>query len=280
VMFADITASGDSPDDAGKERQYIEALARDALGWVYFHEAKLDQAAAELDQAILLEPRLAIAEYHRGMVAEAKHLPDEAAMHYVAGLPKLSRGMPNPSIAALKHLYRSEHGSATGYDAWVKALQNGEAGNRKLAVLHSRIEPAKPAPRFVLQTLDGRKLTNDDLRGHIAVINFWGIWCVHCVAELPEFAALARNYSGDRDVMVLTINNDNDAAKVRRWMAANHYEFPVLLDDGWLANTSLVTTFPTTWFLDAKGNLAFAKIGETKNLVEEFTWRVEAMKAR
>ena len=135
-------------------------------------------------------------------------------------------------------------------------------------------------PRFVLQTLDGRRVTNDDLRGRVAVINFWGIWCVHCVAELPEYAALARNYRADRDVMVLTINNDNDAAKVRRWMAANHYDFPVLLDDGWLASSQLVTTFPTTWFLDSKGNLAFAKIGETKNLVEEFTWRVEDLRGR
>lgn len=280
MMFAEISASGDPPDDARKQRQYVESLARDALGWVYFREGKLDAATAELDQAILLEPRLAVAEYHRGMVAEAKHLPDEAAEHYVAGLPKLSRGRPNPSIAALQRLYRSQHGSANGYDAWVKALQNGEAEKRKQAVLASRPKTPKPAPRFVLQTLDGRKMTNDDLRGHIAVINFWGVWCVHCVAELPEYSALAHNYRADRDVMVLTINNDNDPAKVRRWMAANHYDFPVLLDDGWLANTGLVTVFPTTWFLDSNGDLAFAKLGETKNLVEEFTWRVEDIRAR
>jgi len=280
VMFAEISASGDPPDDAAHQRQYVEALARDAIGWVYFRESKLDAAAAELDQAIVLEPRLAAAEYHRGMVAEAKHLPEEAAEHYVAGLPKLSRGRPNPSIAALQRLYRSQHGRANGYDTWVKALQNGEAAKRKQAVLASRPKVLKPAPRFVLQTLDGRKMTNDDLRGHIAVINFWGVWCIHCVAELPEYAALARNYHADRDVLVLTINNDNDPAKVRRWMAANHYDFPILLDDGWLANTGLVTTFPTTWFLDPNGNLAFAKIGETKNLVEEFTWRVEDLKGR
>ena len=272
-----IDDAGDPPDDAAKQRHYVEALVHDALGWVYTREGKFAAAQRELDQAVMLEPRLGIAEYHRGKLAEARHLPEEAAQDYVAGMAKLARGGPDPNRPALEHLYRSRHGSLRGFDAYVERLKSGDSAKRKERILAARPSHPKPVPTFSLHTLDGHVISSGDLRGHTTVINFWGIWCVHCVAEMPELAALARDYRGAHDVQILTINNDNDAAKVRRWMAEKQYDFPVLLDDGWLAKSGVVTTFPTTWFIDRDGRLAWEAIGETKELRQEFSWRIEAM---
>ena len=41
------------------------------------------------------------------------------------------------------------------------------------------------APAFELTLIDGSKVTLDQLRGNVVVLNFWATWCVPCRAELP-----------------------------------------------------------------------------------------------
>jgi len=60
-------------------------------------------------------------------------------------------------------------------------------------------------------------------------------------------------------------------------MAKNRYDFPVLLDDGWVHRAG-VSAFPTTWFLDPHGRIAFKKEGWTEKLVDQFSWRIDVLK--
>ena len=60
-------------------------------------------------------------------------------------------------------------------------------------------------------------------------------------------------------------------------MKQKRYTFPVLLDDGFAAK--IVTTFPTTWFLDRDGRRVFVKTGWSEKLLEEFSWRIEALRS-
>ena len=53
--------------------------------------------------------------------------------------------------------------------------------------------------------------------------------------------------------------------------------FPVLLDDGYVSKAE-VTAFPTIWFLDRDGRKVFVKAGWSDKLLEEFSWRVEAIR--
>jgi len=41
------------------------------------------------------------------------------------------------------------------------------------------------APDFELTLMDGSKVTRDQLRGQVVVLNFWATWCVPCREELP-----------------------------------------------------------------------------------------------
>ena len=54
--------------------------------------------------------------------------------------------------------------------------------------------------------------------------------------------------------------------------------FRVLLDNGYVAQKAKITSFPTTWFLDRDGKKAFEKVGWSEQLLEEFSWRIEAIR--
>lgn len=43
----------------------------------------------------------------------------------------------------------------------------------------------QPAPEFQLSLVDGSKVSLDQLKGNVIVLNFWATWCVPCRKELP-----------------------------------------------------------------------------------------------
>jgi len=115
------------------------------------------------------------------------------------------------------------------------------------------------------------------LRGRVLVVNYWGTWCGPCVAEMPEFQKFHEKYKNDPGVAVVTIDNDPNPDDVRTWMAKHKYDFPVLLDDGYVGKSG-IHAFPTTWFVDPTGKIDFVKVGWSESLAEEFGWRVEALR--
>ena len=66
---------------------------------------------------------------------------------------------------------------------------------------------AQPVSVASLPLDDARRLGDNDTSEWI-VLNLWATWCAPCVAELPELAAIQRNY-GHRDLRVVTVNVDD-----------------------------------------------------------------------
>ena len=48
-----------------------------------------------------------------------------------------------------------------------------------------------------LETLDGGRVSPDDYRGKIVILNIWATWCPPCKAELPDFDKIASDYADD-----------------------------------------------------------------------------------
>jgi tetratricopeptide (TPR) repeat protein len=250
--------------------------AHDALGWVLFAQGRMVEAEKELLKSAELSPGNRENLHHLGAFYEAKKDLARAEEYYVKALAVQALGT-NPSEAALKKMYETRHGSLDGYDGYLGTIRERDRVARREKIVASRIASPAGVTPFALKSMDGRQVTLDSLKGKIVVINFWGIWCGWCVKEMPDLQKLHEKYSADADVAILTIDNDDNPGDVPPWMKQRGFTFPVLFDDGYVTKVG-VHGFPTTWFLDREGRKVFEKVGWSEKLLEEFSWRVEAIR--
>ena len=306
---AELTQSGlewgkllvDELNDLGyyeTEGEYQYALDRassrlqDALGWVRFNQGRIDEAERELLAAHDLDPDNFYAPYHLGRLYESRatEAGDGGALgtrsaflrkaeeHYVRGAIAPPRsGTENPNDAALETLYEERNGSLDGFEVYRANIEEMDRERRHMNTLAERIADPQPVAPFSLMTPAGDVVMSQDVVGRVAVVNFWATWCAPCVLEMPEFQRFHDQYDGDDQVVVLTINMDYNPDDVLPWMQKHGYNFPVLLDDGYVERVGF-NVFPTTWFIDRNGRIAFAKKGWSESLAEEFGWRVEALR--
>lgn len=289
----------ESRDFYDSEGEFDEAARRrlgimyDALGWVHYQMGREDAAEHVLIKASQIRKDQRDALYHLGRLYEDRYdraasdaeLDDPAVRdeyyalaeeHYIRGVAVQGMG-ENPNDAALEALYEKRYGSLDGFEVYIADVEERDRQRRMKTVLDARLEEPRGLPAFELATLSGEDWSSTDLAGRVAVVNFWGVWCGPCVAEMPDIQAFHARYEGDPDVVFFTINNDQNPDKAREYMAEEGFTFPVLIDDGYLNDASM-HTFPTTWFIGRDGAIHYVKEGWSEALVEEFSWRVEDLK--
>ena len=116
-------------------------------------------------------------------------------------------------------------------------------------------------------TLDGDAYTTEDFADNkLTIFNVWATWCPPCVAELPHLQKVSETFQ-EESVMVVGVLQDGvtelgeeDAdviasAETLLEDAGAHY--PVILPDDGLQQTFIRTMqyFPTTFFVDGRGNI-------------------------
>jgi peroxiredoxin len=108
---------------------------------------------------------------------------------------------------------------------------------------------------FTLADLSGAQWTLRSLAGKVVLVNFWATWCPPCRKELPDLEALAERF-GSRGLVVLAIS-DEEAGKVKPFVADHKLSYPVLLDPGRKVNDLFrVEGIPKSFVYDRSGKLA------------------------
>ena len=254
------------PDDTPEFINSVVARAHASLAFVLQKRGRDGEAEQEFVAAGRSDPSSVPLLTEVAQFFEQRGRKEEAAEWYTRA------GLVSDNFTDARRL------AGAGFDALLARISAEDEARRKHDVLAQRIAAPRAAPPFRLKTLDGRTATLDDFRGRVAVINFWATWCDWCVKEMAELQRLGRAHAGDPKVAVATINVDEDDALVKRWMAANHVDLPVIVGTKAMAGNAGVVGYPTTWFLDPNGRFAFSKLGGTKRLEQEFEWRIAALR--
>ena len=120
------------------------------------------------------------------------------------------------------------------------------------------------------------KVSVDDYRGKVVVLNFWGTWCGPCKNELPHFNELAVEYSDDVVfLLVHSVYAEGDPLEYvselfpdspmifARDSAIGEYDkyYELMGGDGY---------YPRTYILDADGVITYAQSNAlSKNALKE-----------
>lgn len=133
----------------------------------------------------------------------------------------------------------------------ILGVQKAQSGEARVAARLLQVEtPARVAPPFELETLDGETVALADLADKTVILNFWATWCPPCVEEMPSLEELARSFADRDDVVLLAVSTDDGWEPVRAFFEEKP-PFHVLLDaEGELARQYGTTKFPETYVIE------------------------------
>jgi peroxiredoxin len=161
----------------------------------------------------------------------------------------VNQGQPAASYVELAALVRYEHVQASSDDPqFAAAMSKLEADDRR-----------RQQADFTLTDLQGKKWTLSDLRGRVVLVNFWATWCPPCRKEMPDLETLYNRFK-DQGLLILAIS-DEDAGKVRSFVAERKVTYPILLDPGRKVNELFrIEGIPKSFVYDRNGKLVAQSI--------------------
>jgi thiol-disulfide isomerase/thioredoxin len=87
------------------------------------------------------------------------------------------------------------------------------------------------APEFDLVNVAGGRTKSADIKGKVAVIDFWATWCAPCIVEIPNFNDLHAEYKGNGVQMLAITVESGTLDKIKPKVAQFEMTYPVLVGD-------------------------------------------------
>lgn len=126
------------------------------------------------------------------------------------------------------------------------------------------LEPGAPTPELAAVLEDAGqngKITLEELRGTPIVLNFWASWCEYCQQETPMMQKASERAAED-GVLFLGVDTDDVDDEARAFLKEYGVTYPTLSDpDSVVADDYGVQSIPTTFFIDADGQIVDQVIG-------------------
>ncbi|MBC5806369.1 MAG: hypothetical protein DLM53_12065 [Candidatus Eremiobacter antarcticus] len=114
-----------------------------------------------------------------------------------------------------------------------------------------RAQVGKPAPQFVVTTVDGKKVLLRQFAGRPIFMNFFATWCPPCKLELPNIVKHYAEYK--KDVVFLGFDQEETPDLVKPFLKQYGIRYTVGIDQGQVAASYGVAALPQSVFIDKNG---------------------------
>ncbi|MCP4551052.1 MAG: TlpA family protein disulfide reductase [Bacteroidetes bacterium] len=114
------------------------------------------------------------------------------------------------------------------------------------------------APQFTMTLDDGRKVSMEDLKGKIVMLQFTASWCVVCRKEMPFIEEDIWQVYKDKDFVLIGVDRDEPLETVLKFKEKMKITYPLALDPN----------------ADIFGLFALKKSGVTRNVIIDRDGRI------
>lgn len=122
----------------------------------------------------------------------------------------------------------------------------------------------KPAPDFILEDIDGKKVSLNDFKGHPLLVNFWGTYCGPCKLEMPWIQEFSKKYAAD-GFKVVGVTYDAEVGKdvIAKNTRSLGVTYPILLSDAKIEDAYLKNTevLPVSFYVNRAGTITRVTAG-------------------
>ena len=302
-LWAQEEAAGPANEKAQKsykeairyQGQHLTALALEA-----FRKAdKQDGGRCQACQQRIIKLGIELREWKAAetageeMVDEAQGARDVALAHYELGILLIDEGLARhkqepferahdeitkalAAVAdfpiavyndglALAHMNQDAAAKAQ-FERFVSMARANNPNRQRALLFISQPEMARArmAPPFAVTTLEGQRLSLDDLKGKVVLIDFWATWCGPCREALPHIQEIAKKFQG-QPLVILSVSLDSQESKRKEFVAKNHMTWLNCRDGsfhGPIAKLFGVHEIPHTFTIDADGVLQDEHVGD------------------
>ena len=122
-------------------------------------------------------------------------------------------------------------------------------------------DAGQQAPNLALPDAQGSVVALDTLRGKVVYVDFWASWCGPCRRSFPWMNEMQQKYGG-KGLAIVAVNVDKKRADANKFLAQIPASFPVVFDEAGASPAAFgVKGMPSSYLIDARGNVAFVERG-------------------
>ncbi|GAB3199636.1 thiol-disulfide isomerase/thioredoxin [Pontibacter aydingkolensis] len=114
---------------------------------------------------------------------------------------------------------------------------------------------------FKMQTLDGKQVNFENLKGKVVFMNIWATWCPPCVAEMPNIQKLYEKVGSDKIAFVMLSVDEGGVEKVKKFIDKKGFTFPVYMPAGPMPQEFYSNAIPTTFIISPEGEIVAKQEG-------------------
>ncbi len=188
--------------------------------------------------------------------------PDDLQAHF---LLRTMLGMANRDAEVLEAFEKLEEWYPDNYYVLDELVRIHEKlGNFELAKRYrQKADPmselvGKTVPDFSATDLDGKPISLQQYRGKVILLDFWGIWCGFCLAEMPNVKRVYNTYK-DQGFDIIGVNLDTDETRLRNYLKENDIRWrQIFSGQKWkspLVQQYHIRSIPAPWLIDKDGIL-------------------------